>query len=157
MKVSCARSSLRASSPAVRVPEEKDVISLTGTASDVASFVKMSLSLDGAYALRLKIALRSTEGMSLKVNKGGTSQIIDLGAYEITNGIIIVTIDDIFANELDEAITFTLMKNGVEIGKTLTASVNAYLYRASIGSDESLSTLAKALYAYGEVAKTYSK
>ena len=106
--------------------------------------------------LRLKIALASTEGLSLKVTKGAASETVDLDTYEIKDGLITVVIDDIYANELGEEISFVLMQNGTEIGKTLTVSVNAYLYRASNGADESLATLAKALYAYGEAAKAYA-
>ena len=138
------------------IPESAEAITLTGTASDVVAFSKLSLSLDGAYALRLKIALASTDGLVLKATKGGNTESIDLSGYEITDGIIVVTIDDIYANELDEKITFTVEQNGTEIGKTLTASVNAYLYRASVGSNENLATLARALYAYGEAAKAYA-
>ena len=60
------------------------------------------------------------------------------------------------ANELDEMITVTVQKDGATLGKTLTVSANAYLCRQD-GQNASLTTLVRALYLYGESAKSYNK
>ena len=114
------------------------------------------MSLDGAFALRVGIALENTDGVTLEVNKGGEITTYNLADYTVKNGIIAITYGGILANELDQEITFTLKNSDTTVG-TLTVSANAYLYRANMTEDTALVTLARAIYAYGMAADAYAK
>ena len=81
--------------------------------------------------------------------------MIDLATVSFENNRATVYFDGISANELGTDVTFTLVKNGEVIGRTLTYNANAYLYRISIAEDEALAALAKAIYAYGKSAAIY--
>ena len=83
------------------------------------------------------------------------SSRIALSSANKVGDYYVVYFNELMATELSDEITFTLQKNGEQIGKSLTMSANAYLYNASNGSDANLATLAKALYAYGVAAKAY--
>ena len=78
-----------------------------------------------------------------------------LSSVSFQNNRATVYFDGILASELDTDVTFTLLKDGKQIGKSLTYSANAYLYRISISEDAALADLAKAIYAYGAAAKAY--
>ena len=128
----------------------------TATTLSGNGFAQFGMSLDGAFALRVGIALENTEGVTLEVNKGGKITTYNLVDYTAKNGIIAITYGGILANELDSEITFTLKNADATIG-TLTVSANSYLYRANALTDENLATLARAIYAYGVMANAYAK
>ena len=119
-------------------------------------FKQFGMRLDGAFALRVGIALDTTDGMTLEVNKNGEITTYILNDYTAKDGIIAITYGDIFADELDTEITFTI-KSGDEAIGTLTVSANAYLYRLDATANEALTTLARAIYAYGKMADSYKK
>ena len=119
-------------------------------------FAQFGMSLDGAFALRVGIALENTDGVTLEVNKGGEITTYNLADYTAKGGMIAITYGGILANELDQEITFTLKNADATVG-TLTVSANAYLYRADATADEALVNLARAIYAYGVAADAYAK
>ena len=113
-----------------------------------------ALSLDGAFTLRAGIVLDDTMGVTLEVTKNGKTTTYTVADYPAQGGIIAVPAANIYATELGTDITMVL-KRGEEVIDTLTVDANAYLYRASISTNETLATLAKAIYAYGVAAKAY--
>ncbi|MBR2612001.1 MAG: hypothetical protein IKC72_02925 [Clostridia bacterium] len=131
-------------------------ITLTGEASDVANIVACGLLLDGAFDLRVGIKANSLEGLTLDITKGDVTTTVTLTEDMIDGEYIVVYYDGLYINELDSEVTFTLKQNGEVVGKTLTFSANAYLYRMQTSEDAALANLTKALYAYGMSAKTYN-
>ena len=115
------------------------------------------MRLDGAFALRITLRAASTNGLVLVATHNGEEREFVLSDYANENGEIVVIYDNITASELGDIITFTVKKDGTAIGKTLTVSPNAYLYRLTATNNGAhLVTLAKATYAYGVAAKNYA-
>ena len=137
------------------IPESEKTATLVGDEYENAKFVKFGMRLDGAFALRITLEVADTTGLTLVATKGSDSRKYDLSEYEA--GTIVVLYEGITAAELSESVTFTLKKDGAEVGKTLTLSPNAYLYLAAANLDANTATLAKAIYAYGKAAKAYAK
>ena len=131
------------------------ILSMNGEASDKGAIAYFGMNIDGAFAFRLGI-VANVEGLTLVAQKGDKTTTYNLDEYTAKDGIITVVFDGILANELDETVTFTLMAGDEVVGKTLVANANSYLYRASIGENVNLATLAKALYAYGVSANGYT-
>ena len=136
------------------IPASENTLNMYGTENAEYAIVKLGMRLEGAFALRITVRAEDLDGLTLAVTKAGKTEHIDLSALALTDGTVTLTYD-LVAHELSEQITFTLEKNGVAVGKTLTATANAYLYRIS-GGENSLSTLARAIYAYGKAAQTYA-
>ena len=114
------------------------------------------MRLEGAFALRLTIRVTNTEGLTLVATSGDKVREYDLTGS--TAGDIVLLYEDITASELGDTVTFTFVKNGAQIGRTLTVTPNAYLYLASTTlPDTNATTLAKAIYAYGKQASAYAK
>lgn len=137
------------------ISAEENILSMNGEASDKGAIAYFGMNIDGAFAFRLGI-VANVEGLTLLAQKGDKSVSYNLADYTAEGGIITIVFDGILANELDETVTFTLMAGDEVVGKTLVANANSYLYRASIGENVNLATLAKALYAYGQSAEGYT-
>ena len=118
-------------------------------------FVKVGMSLEGAFALRISIAEEQAHGATLEVTKDGKTTTYPLNECPVKNGIVTFTLENITSTDLDTDITFTL-KSGSTVVGTLTMSANAYLYRIGTNQNEKLATLARAIYAYGKAAETYT-
>ena len=71
------------------------------------------------------------------------------------DGCYVVYYNGLIASELSENITFTLVKNGEQVGEAFTFSANTYLARLADGDDEKLAGIAKALYLYSLAAQNY--
>lgn len=138
------------------IPEEKDTLTLTGDASDVASITKVGMRLEGAFALRITVKASDITGLTLCVTKGSVNEVLNFADATANGDEYVFLYDGILANELDEMITVTVQKDGATLGKTLTVSANAYLCRQD-GQNANLTTLVRALYLYGESAKSYNK
>ena len=136
------------------IPEA--LITMAGESSAVANISACGLMLDGAFDLRVGITATSLEGLTLEITKGDKTTVVELTEDMKKGSYIVVYFDGLSITELDTEVTFTLKQNGVAVGKTLTFSANAYLYRMQNSENTALANLTKALYAYGEAAKAYN-
>ena len=127
---------------------------LTGDASDVAGIVTYGVRLDGAFALRVGIRASDLTGLTLTVTKGENTTVIALDEA-MRKGDTVVVYYDLYATELDENVTFTLTKDGAQVGKALTTSINTYLAKQQNSENAALATLVRAIYAYGVAAEAY--
>ncbi len=134
----------------------KAPITLSGEVSDVANISTCGLLLDGAFDLRVGIQATSLEGLTLDITKGDATITVTLTEEMVDGDYIVAYYDGLYINELDTEVTFTLKQNGEVIGRTLTFSANAYLYRMQTSDKLALANLVKALYAYGNSAKAYN-
>ena len=136
------------------IPEA--LITLTGENSAVANISACGLMLDGAFDLRVGITATSLEGLTLEITKGDKTTTVELTSDMMKGEYLTVYYDGLYITELDTEVTFTLKQNGAQVGKTLTFSASAYLYRMQTSENTALATLTKALYAYGNAAKAYT-
>lgn len=137
------------------IPE--NLFTVTGEGSALANIVAAGLRLDGAFDLRLSIEVTSFEGLVLQVREGDTLTEISLSDAIAEGDRVVIYYDGLTIRELDTEVTFTLKQNGETVGKTLTFSANAYLYRMQTSENTALANLVKALYAYGVSAKNYAE
>ena len=128
---------------------ETSAITYEKTGTGIEQF---AMNLGGSFYLRAGIVVDDATGMTLEV--GGKSYNVANYAPD-ANGIRAIVCDSFTATELDQPVTFTLKQNGEIVG-TLTVNANAYLYVASQSNEDSLATLAKAIYAYGVAAEAYA-
>ena len=136
------------------IPEA--LITQSGASSAIANISACGLMLDGAFDLRVGITATTLEGLTLEITKGDKTTTVTLTEDMMKKSYLTVYYDGLNINELDTEVTFTLKQNGETIGKTLTFSATAYLYRMQNSENTALATLTKALYAYGNAAKAYT-
>ena len=139
------------------IGSQENTLTMTGTATDVFYFKSCGVFVDDAFALRVSIAAEDFNGLTLVVKKGGKTATYDLSTLAAQNGVVTVYYDELTAKELGVDVTFTVEKNGVAVGKTLTFSANAYLYRMQNTENAALCALVKCLYAYGVAAERYTE
>ncbi len=132
-------------------------LTLSGEAHELGGISHFAMTLNGAFSLRVGITVTDRSGLTLVATKGDESVTYNLENYTPDeNGMISIRYAGVLANELDEDVTFTLLRGEEVVGKVLTANANSYLYRANAQeSDANLATLARALYAYGIAAAAY--
>ena len=117
----------------------------------------LDLDTEKYNIVRVGITEEAARGATLAVTRGNTTTTYDLDAYTAKGGVITFTLENITATDLGEDITFTL-KSGTTVTGTLTMSANAYLYRIQqANTSTALTTLARAIYAYGKAADSYAK
>ena len=131
-------------------------IQLNGETSAIANITACGLMLDGAFDLRVGIQATTLEGLTLEITKGDKTTTVELTEDMKKGNYIAVYYDGLLISELDTEVTFTLKLNGETVGKTLTFSAAAYLYRMQTSENTALANLTKALYAYGTAAKAYN-
>ena len=132
-------------------------LTLTGTPSELVSFSACGLYLDAAFSLRVTVKADSFDGLTLVAKRGDKTVSYDLSTYVAKDGKVTVYYENLTACDLDENVTFYVTKDGAPIGKTLTFSANAYLYRMQNTDNESLSRLVRTLYEFGVAAQAYTK
>lgn len=120
-------------------------------------FVKFGMTLEGAFTLRVGIAEDVARGATLAVTYNGNTTTYALDGYTAKGGVVTFILENVTATDLGKDITFTLKSGTATIG-TLTMSANAYLYRIQqANTSTKLTTLARAIYAYGKAAESYTK
>lgn len=127
----------------------------TGSANADYVIAGVALRLNGAFDLGVRIKAEDITSLSLKITKGGSERLITITEDMRTDDGFVLYYNGLIASELDERITLTLLRDGVEIGESLTLTANAYLAKLAEGESAALTNLAKALYAYGVAADIY--
>lgn len=78
--------------------------------------------------------------------------------HSIIAAVCRLTFRKISALEFDDPVTAVIKSGGVQVGQTLTYSVNSYIYSAKNDNTvPSLGELLRAIYNYGESAKAYKR
>ena len=115
------------------------------------------LYLTNAMAVYLTFSAEDVEGLTLSVNINGRTKVFDVS--ELTpaaNGRYTVYLYNVMAHEFDKEITATFERNGVQVGQTLTYSVNSYVISADgYITDPVLDALIKSVYNYGAAVEAY--
>ena len=127
-----------------------------GTANADFQIVGAGLRLGGAFDFGVQIKAADLTGLTLKITKGGVDTVVTL-TEDMKNGeYYVVYYNGLIASELDENVTFTLVQNGEQVGKSLTLTANAYLAALQTSTNANLANLTKALYAYGVAANAFA-
>ena len=136
------------------IPE--GTIEKNGTTNTDYSIVSAGLRLGGAFDFGVQIKVADLTGLTLKITKGGVEKTVTLTEDMKVGEYYVVYYNGLIASELDESVTFTLLQNGEQIGKSLTLTANAYLAALQTSENAKLASLTKALYAYGVAANAFA-
>ena len=136
------------------IPE--GLIVKNGTANADYQIVGAGMRLGGAFDFGVQIKAADLTGLTLKITKGGVDTVVTLTEDMKAGDYYVVYYNGLIASELDENVTFALVQNGEQIGKSFTLSANTYLAALQTSENVALSSLTKALYAYGVAAKAFA-
>ena len=132
-----------------------NVKALVGTAD--ASVTWKSAALRYENAMAMKFMFKADSDLVLKITVGGTERAV----YNVSelkansDGYYTVYFRGILATEYDDVVTASFYRDGVQVGQSVTYSVNSYVYSKQLGDDTALAELVKATFNYGRAAKYY--
>ena len=126
-----------------------------GVANEQYRICGIRLRLNGAFDFGVRIQATDLTNLSLKVSVGESDTLITLGETMKQGDDYIVYYNGLIASDLDEQITFTLVKDSSEVGNSFTLTANAYLAELQTEENEALTNLVKSLYIYGNMANAY--
>lgn len=130
---------------------------LTGTENADYAFEKNSLRLDTGVELLVSFRAASTDGLTVRATVNGRTTDFTEFREDASVGKFI-TFSDLNAFEMNAAVTFTMLKNGTQIGQSMTVSVADYVKQILTSSSAEYADwkpLVSALYAYGLSAQDY--
>ncbi len=140
----------------IELDESANKLGLNGEASENAKWASAALRLENEMAVKLGFVASDIEGLTVEVTINGRTTVYDVSELTLTeNGRYYIFFRGIMAYEFDDEITAVFMQNGVQIGQTLTYSVNSYIYNSQSSDVETLADLVKSIYNYGASAKKY--
>lgn len=140
----------------VELDESVNKLGLNGEASENAKWASAALRLENEMAVKLGFVASDIEGLTVEVTINGRTTVYDVSELTLAeNGRYYIFFRGIMAYEFDDEITAVFMQNGVQIGQTLTYSVNSYIYNSQSSDVEALADLVKSIYNYGASAKKY--
>lgn len=124
--------------------------------SSITSIASAGLKLTGDVSMYFTFSATDTESLIAKVTINGRTKAYDVSAMTPeANGNYKIYFENIMAHEMDDTVTLTFEKDGVDIGNRVTYSINSYISVMYANSNPSLASLVKALCCYGESAKAY--
>ena len=127
-----------------------------GEANADYQIASASLRLNGAFDLSVKIKAKDIDGLKVRITKGESTVEVSVSEDMRVGDTYAITYNALTASELDEELTFTLVKDGAAIGTAIALSANTYLSKLETSENTALSNLVKALYAYGVCANAYA-
>ena len=131
--------------------------SFSGTADAAADWISAGLILGNNVAMRFTFAAESTENLTIGVSINGREEVFDAKDFTAGEpGTYYVDFWGVQADEFSDDVTAAFYQNGVQVGRTLNYSVNAYVAATSNSENNSLRALVRALYNYGASAAAYS-
>ncbi|HBK02481.1 MAG TPA: hypothetical protein DDY77_05595, partial [Clostridiales bacterium] len=132
------------------------------TESDKYGFIGANLLLDGRVSVCFYFVAESKENLSLEIAfaVGSTATLTNIEeATEIAvkEGVTAykAVLEGVSAIDMDKTFTAKLLSNGTAVGKEVTYSVKSYAHAMLSSKNDSMKSLALALYNYGVSAKSY--
>ena len=124
--------------------------------SSLAAVYAAGLKLTGDVNMYFTFTALEAEGLTVKISINGRETVYNVSELSAdSNGYYRIYFNKIMAHELDDVVTMSFLKDGEEIGNTLTYSVNSYIAAIDTNASTPLASLVKALYCYGASAKAY--
>ena len=120
-----------------------------------------SLVMGASTEINFKFETDNLEGLKVKVVVGNGEakyfDVADLETETTSNGKTryIVNVNYVKSYEFNEVVTATFERDGVQVGSTVTYSVNSYLVNNHAKSTGNTKALIEALYVYGMSANSY--
>ena len=126
----------------------------TEVAEEAATWKAAGLVLDNSVVMRFRFAAESLEGLSVKIAAAGKEWTVsEFEAVEGKNGQYYVYFNELDAHQMRETVSVTVYKGGVVASKTLTYSVESYVY--AMQDVARVGDLVKAMICYGDSAAAY--
>ncbi|MBO5313333.1 MAG: hypothetical protein J6B29_05140 [Clostridia bacterium] len=142
------------------IDASKNVQKVLGDRDTGTDWKGAALTMGANTLVELKFETDSLDDLTIKVVVGGveyfyTGDQITVDTKDANKRV--VTLDFLSSVQYDEVITATFIRNGEQVGSTLTYSINSYLYRnaENTAHGENALNLMKALYVYGETMYSY--
>ena len=139
-------------------PVEETKLARIGDADEEIKWSSASLQCGSQMAMVFTFTTTVPEATTVEVTINGRTSVYNIPQARINpNGSYSTVFTGISATEFDDTVTAIFKKDGVQVGQTLTYSVNSYVY--SMQNNESvpyLADLVKAIYNYGQSAKAYA-
>ena len=130
----------------------KNSISVTDNIEESATWKNHSLYLDSGISIKLGFTADDYEDIYVSVKNEDGDEVTQINNFYISPyGKRYFYFNGIFANEIDNIYTFTVMKDKKAISETLSYSAESYI----AVTKGNVLPLAKALLAYGRSAKDY--
>ncbi len=128
----------------------------SGTASEQYKWASVSLKLEGVLSLKLKLQAASTVGLTADVTVNGRT--VTYNQFSEASGTFVIVFNQLGVEEMDDEITLVLKVNGEATGETITCTAAAYIKEAlnSADVDDSVKSLLRAAYAYGQSVSSYA-
>ena len=137
------------------VAENKTKVS--GTVAEGLAWRGTGLYLTNAMSVYFTFTAEDTEDLAIAMKIGTRTTTVKVSDLKPdANGRYTVHLYNVMAHEFDKEITASFVRGGVEVGQTLTYSVNSYVISAEgYITDETLAALIKSIYNYGVAVEAY--
>ena len=134
-----------------------NVQAITGDRTTGTDWKSGSLVLGASTEMNFKFETDNVEGLQIKVTIGGVDTYYNANELKMDGNRYVVNINYITATQFNETVTAVFLRDGVQVGSTVTYSINSYLYRNynNSGVSEASRALCKALYNYGVTIANY--
>ena len=131
-------------------------VSFTGTADANTDWVAATLVLGNTIATRFYFTTDDISKVNVDVTIGNSTETFD-EFVSMGNGKYYFDFFGIEATQFDDTVSATFSVDGVETGRTINYSVNAYICGTQNTSNNTLQALVRALYNYGASAAAYNQ
>ena len=130
----------------------KNSISLTDGIEETSFWKSHALYLDSGISIKLGFTADDYENIYVSVQNEDGDEVTQINNFYISPyGKRYFYFNGVFANEIDDIYTFTIMKDGKAISETLSYSAESYIAVAK----DNVTALSKTLLAYGRSAENY--
>ena len=140
----------------VEMDESHNKLLLTGDKGAI-DWKGAGLFLENDMTVRFKFVAESLTGLTVEVSVNGRTNVFTESDFVYENGAYYAYFKGVAAHEFDDAFTAIIKKDGAQVGRTLTYSVNSYIYDAQGKATGDLLALVKAIYNYGASALAYNQ
>lgn len=131
----------------------------TGEVDENVGWNSASLQCGSKMAMTFSFHTNEPLKTTVEVTINGRTEVFDIPENMVTaSGNYTTVFTGISATEFDDTVTAVIKVDGVQVGQTLTYSVNSYVYSMQNNTSvENLAALVRAIYNYGASAKDYAK
>ena len=135
--------------------EERFKFLLTGEKNETADFTSVSLMLLNSVAVRFYISTEDAAPYTYRISIDGIDYDYTSEDLVYKNGRYYLDFCKFGATRFDQEITAVILLDGQQIGRSVTYSVNSYIYTNQNVADEVMRELLHAMYNYGCSANLY--
>ena len=129
---------------------------LTGAADPAYGWISAGLQCGSKIAMFFTLHTATPETTTVEVTINDRTYTYNLAnAQKNAANNYKIIFQNFNATEFGEIATVVMKNNGVQVGQTLTYSVNSYVCSMQNDGNEKLANLVRAIYNYGESAKKY--